>query len=101
MIIFFKRLAEQAEGSPVCLSDALENPPGTWMKALVYGHHFQMHFAISNVFLGSEVLYEVLLLWVIPAVCNWWISDFSRKGWSLLISNIKRYVEHSIYNIDD
>lgn len=44
------------------------------------GMVFQIHFGVSNVFLGSEVfLYEVLVLCLIAAVCNWWISDFSRK----------------------
>lgn len=47
------------------------------------------HFAVSNAFVGSKVLlYEVLLLWLIPGVCNWWNCDFSRKEKSFLISNL-------------
>lgn len=62
------------------------------------GMVFQIHFAVSNVFLGSEVfLYEVLVLCLIAAVCNWWISDFSRKEKSFLISNRKKDIQHCVY----
>lgn len=74
------------------------------MKALVYSHHFQMNFAISNVFLGNEVLYEVLWLWVIPAVCNGWISDFSRKTiyYGLFLFLIEKNISNILFtNIDD